>query len=280
MTTAENGAVAAFAPAKINLSLHVTGRRPDGYHLLDSLVAFADIGDHLSVRLSDRAALSVSGPMSDGVPEGPDNLCLKAVEFFGTPAALKLDKRLPNQAGIGGGSSDAAAVLRALVALTGRPVPPQAERLGADVPVCIVGRAARVSGIGERVAPVPSFPPLPAVLVNPGVTVSTPAVFARLERRENAPMPAPFPQMGTLETALAALADFRNDLEAPARAVAPVIGDVLDSLARSEGCALARMSGSGATCFGLFHDGASAEAAAAAIGAAHPGWWSRATQLR
>ena len=271
-------AVEARAPAKINLTLHVTGRRPDGYHLLDSLVVFADLGDVLRVAPAETASLRVTGPMADGVPTGPENLVRRAAELMGVAAEIELEKHLPAAAGIGGGSSDAAATLRALAELTGRPPPAEVARLGADVPVCLAARPARMRGIGERVSPVSGLPDLAAVLVNPGAAVPTPEVFARLERRENPPMPDPLPRWETAAELVRWLAAQRNDLEAAARAVAPEIGTALAALAAMPGCGLARMSGSGATCFGLFADRAAAGAAAAAL--ARPGWWVRAVTLR
>ncbi|WP_336043384.1 4-(cytidine 5'-diphospho)-2-C-methyl-D-erythritol kinase, partial [Pseudooceanicola nanhaiensis] len=273
-------AVAAFAPAKINLALHVTGRRPDGYHLLDSLVVVADIGDRLKVALSPGApSMTVTGPMAEGVPADGRNLCLRAAYLFGADAAIALEKHLPAEAGIGGGSSDAAAVLRALTALTGRPVPPGTEALGADVPVCLDAHATRMRGIGEVLAKVPALPPLNAVLVNPGVAVPTPEVFRRLATPDNAPMPE-LPALADPAALALWLGDTRNDLEAPAREVAPVIGEVLSALEAQPGCLLARMSGSGATCFGLYPDTDSAGKAAAALREAQPGWWIHPTILR
>lgn len=266
------------APAKVNLTLHVTGRRGDGYHLLDSLVAFADIGDRLTVTLDPVPSLRVTGPRAAGVPEGPENLVLRAAALIGVPAAITLEKRLPAAAGIGGGSSDAAATLRALSRLGGRSVP-EALALGADVPVCLVARAARMRGIGEEVTPVADLPALDAVLVNPGVPVATPAVFARLARRDNPAMPDPLPSWPDAAAFIRWLATQRNDLEAPAAALCPEIGAVLGRLRTSDGCQLARMSGSGATCVGLYPDRVTAKAAAARIAAEHPGWWVAATRL-
>lgn len=258
-----------FAPAKINLTLHVTGQRGDGYHLLDSLVAFADVGDHLQVEPAPEMRLSVTGPRAEGVPGDARNLCWRAAEWFGRPAAITLEKHLPAAAGIGGGSSNAAAVLRALSALTGRPLPEQGtEALGADVPVCLAARAARMSGIGEQVQAV-ALPDLHAVLVNPGVGVATPAVFKALEKKDNPPMSA-LPEAADWNAWLAAQ---RNDLQAPAIAVQPVIAEVLAALAATKGARLARMSGSGATCFALYDSRAEAQAAAEDLRRAQPRWW-------
>ncbi|PJE33003.1 4-diphosphocytidyl-2-C-methyl-D-erythritol kinase [Pseudooceanicola marinus] len=269
---------ALLAPAKVNLALHVTGQRADGYHLLDSLVVFADLGDCLSVTPAEDYSLTVTGPRSAGVPVDDGNLCLKAARLAGRPVAIALEKHLPNQAGIGGGSSDAAAVLRGLADL-GTPLPDHPEVLGADVPVCLAARAARMQGLGEVVTPLHGLPPLPAVLVNPGRPVATPAVFKRLEKRDN-------PGMGEIPEDLATPADLttwlattRNDLEAPALALEPAIGAVLGALTSLPGCLIARMSGSGASCFALFPDGVTAAEAARMLRAAQPGWWVVDTRL-
>jgi 4-diphosphocytidyl-2-C-methyl-D-erythritol kinase len=266
------------APAKVNLTLHVTGRRADGYHLLDSLVVFAGIGDRVTVR-PGAACLRVVGPMAAGVPEGPENLVLRAAALMGAEAEITLDKHLPAAAGIGGGSSDAAACLRALAHLTGARLPDDVARLGADVPVCLLASAARMRGIGEEVTPLARLPLLHAVLVNPGIAVSTPAIFKRLARHDNPPMPARLPGWHTAENLIHWLSTQRNDLEAPAIAEAPGIADVLQKLSATEGCALARMSGSGATCFGLYPNPHAAQQAARALRRDHPAWWVMPTAL-
>ncbi|MEI4232201.1 4-(cytidine 5'-diphospho)-2-C-methyl-D-erythritol kinase [Roseovarius sp. D22-M7] len=266
------------APAKVNVTLHVTGRRADGYHLLDSLVMFADIGDRLTVAPGPRR-LAVTGPRTADVPDGPGNLVLRAADLIGAEADITLEKRLPVAAGIGGGSSDAAACLRALARMTGRALPEDVLSLGADVPVCLVARAARMQGIGDRVTPLDGLPTLDAVLVNPGVEVSTPVIFKRLENPDNAPMPMPLPGFASPEDLAGWLASQRNDLEAPALAEAPVIGDVLRRIAKTPECRIARMSGSGATCFGLYPDASRARAAAEMLTTAQPGWWVAACRL-
>ncbi|SDY67986.1 4-diphosphocytidyl-2-C-methyl-D-erythritol kinase [Jannaschia faecimaris] len=258
-----------FAPAKINLTLHVTGRRADGYHLLDSLVAFADVGDKLTVAPGD--GLTVTGLFAAGVPTDDSNLIRKALALAGVFRAVILDKQLPHPAGIGGGSSDAAAALR----LVGAELPVgKILTLGADVPVCMAAQGARMRGVGEVVEPV-ALPPLHAVLINPGLPVPTPAVFRALVSPENAPMPD-LPRWPDATSLVGWLAEQRNDLEPPALTVAPGIGDVLEAL-RGSGAGLARMSGSGATCFGLYGSGADAAGAAARL--AHPDWWVRACTL-
>lgn len=269
----------AFAPAKVNLALHVTGLRNDGYHTLSSLVAFADIGDRVTARPAPDWSLDVSGPMADGVPSGCDNLILRAARLTrGPPAAFVLDKHLPMQAGIGGGTSDAAAALRALNRLDGRAPPDGPERIGADLPVCLRARAALVDGAGERVTVLPPLPPLHAVLANPRVALPTPRVFAALDRKRNPPLPD-LPDAPDTADLIDWLAHQRNDLERPARAIAPVIGVLLSRLSTLPRCRLARMSGSGATSFGLFDTGADARAAAESLAQDRPDWWVRATTL-
>lgn len=270
-----------FAPAKVNLALHVTGQRDDGYHLLDSLVVFAGVGDEIRATPGP-LSLSLTGPMAAGLQAEDDNLVLRAARAMRAEAQLVLDKRLPVASGIGGGSADAAATLRLLARVTGRPLPDAAAvlALGADVPVCLAGRAVRMAGVGERLT---SLPPLPAawlVLVNPGVAVATPAVFRGLARKDNAPLPRDLPFLRNTAELAAFLRMCRNDLEPPAMALAPVIGTVRDALTAQDGCLLARMSGSGATCFGLFADGLTAAAAARAVQAAHPGWWVAAAPMQ
>lgn len=273
------------APAKINLCLHVTGRRADGYHLLDSLVAFADPGDRIVAASAPDLSLTVTGPAAAAVPVGDDNLVLRAARLFPDTlggAALTLDKHLPAAAGIGGGSSDAAATLRALARLWDRPLPaPEAaQALGADVPVCLAPRSWRMRGAGERLDPGPALPPCWAVLANPGVPVSTPSVFAALQSRRNPALPDPPDSFADAAALAAWLAATRNDLEEPARLHAPAIGDVLSALGATPGVLLARMSGSGATCFALFAEESRARLAAASIAGARPGWWVAAMALR
>ncbi|MFN4155919.1 MAG: 4-(cytidine 5'-diphospho)-2-C-methyl-D-erythritol kinase [Paracoccaceae bacterium] len=264
-----------FAPAKINLTLHVIGQRADGYHLLDSLVVFADVGDVVSVTASDRLGLTITGPQAAMLPAGEDNLVLRAARMMGARAAITLEKRLPVASGIGGGSADAAATLRALARLGHGVLPADGDvlALGADVPVCLRARAVRMQGVGERLTEVPPLPEAWLVLVNPGVAVSTPQVFRGLAHRDNAPMPDVVPPLPSVTALAGFLQAMRNDMEAPALALAPAIGAVSAALSAQPGCLLARMSGSGATCFGLFADASSAQAAALAVQAAQPEWW-------
>ena len=273
------GSVRVFAPAKINLTLHVTGKRTDGYHLLDSLVAFADVGDWIKVRPAPAWTLKVTGPMAHGVPSDSSNLILRAAQLMGGgPAAIVLEKHLPVASGIGGGSADAAATLRALFRMDARPLPDSIASLGADIPVCLHGQACRMRGIGEKIDALPPLPPCHAVLVNPGIHVATPMVFQHLPSAENPPMDA-IP----LWHSAADLADWlhgtRNDLEAPAISAAPIIRAVLGRLRDADTCLMARMSGSGATCFGLFPNASAAQAAAETLAQERPEWWVRKTTL-
>lgn len=262
------------APAKINLALHVTGKRTDGYHLLDSLVAFADMGDVLHFREAAETSLTITGPFAHRLnPQDEENLVLRAVAGLRAllpelPAVeITLEKHLPVSSGIGGGSADAAAALRGLLRL-GRSCPDREEitrlalSLGADVPVCLESQSCRMQGIGETISPW-RFTKAHALLVNPGVACNTSEVFRELALSQGKPgLPVGF-----------TLSECRNDLEAPARRLLPVIGDVLTALRECAGVELARMSGSGATCFALFRDGQAARAAAARLHAAHPQWW-------
>jgi 4-diphosphocytidyl-2-C-methyl-D-erythritol kinase len=271
------------APAKVNLCLHVTGRRADGYHLLDSLVVFAGVGDRVSVGPGPGLGLTVLGPEAGGLTGAADNLVLRAAKAMGvTEARLTLQKCLPVASGIGGGSADAAATLR-LFARRGHalPAPGAVLALGADVPVCLAGRPARMRGVGEALTPLPALPALWVVLVNPRVPVPTPAVFAALARRENPPLPdLPPPALGSAAAFAAWLgAQTRNDLVAPAARVAPVLGLVQDALSALPGCLLARMSGSGGTHFGLFATEAAALAALGGLQSARPHWWTAAAPV-
>ena len=270
---------AEFAAAKINVTLHVTGRRADGYHRLDSLVCFADVGDVVSARPAPDLSLAITGPEGAGLLAEPDNLVLRAARAMGQGAALVLDKRLPLASGIGGGSADAAATLRLLARLTGAPLPDAAAvlRLGADVPVCLAGRVCRMQGVGEVLAPAPPLPPVWAVLANPRVAVPTPQVFAALRSRDNPPMPDRLPAWPDAAALAGWLASQRNDLEPAAVTLAPAIGDTLAALAALPGALLARMSGSGATCFALFASAQAARSAACAL--ARPDWWVAAARL-
>ncbi len=283
------GSVSLTAPAKINLYLHVTGRRDDGYHLLDSLIAFAGIHDIVSARPADDFSLVMDGPFANGLPADSDNLVLRAarrlaaVAGIDRGAALSLTKRLPMAAGLGGGSSDAASTLRALHDLWGLHMAEQALgelalELGADVPVCLAAKAAFVGGIGEKLAPAPVLPPAWLVLVNPGVALSTPRVFAARDGGFSADGRFAYAPGDAGELA-ALLQARRNDLTEAAIALEPVVGDVLRALAAVPEVLLSRMTGSGATCFGLFAHVDAATQAALALGRAHPDWWIKPATL-
>jgi 4-diphosphocytidyl-2-C-methyl-D-erythritol kinase len=268
--------VEAFAPAKINLTLHVTGQRADGYHLLDSLVVFADVGDRITARQASEYSLTVDGPNAAGVPPGADNLVFRAAKLFGKeyPTELQLTKILPSASGIGGGSSDAAAAIRAMFALHKQTSPDQSVllSLGSDVPVCGLAKPVRMSGIGESLS---SFAP-PAVhmiLVNSGVTLATPDVFSALESKINPTMPSSLPDWSDATDFCSWLVTQRNDLEAPAISLAPEIQQVLHAIAATNNCLLSRMSGSGATCFGLYRDAAAARTAMSKVQGKFPDWW-------
>jgi len=277
------------APAKINLYLHVTGKRDDGYHLLDSLVVFVNTGDRLEAVSADTVSLDYAGPFADDLPEPESNLVMRAArqlaDMFGISvgARLTLYKNLPVASGIGGGSADAAAALRALIRLWrlnpgDDRISKLALSLGADVPVCLMNRPAVMRGIGEDLRLLTSFPELPLVLVNPGVGVSTPAVFK--SRRGNFSDATDWPADVTdANTVLDALGGTANDLQAPAITMAPAIADVLTALGEQSGVRLARMSGSGATCFAIFASNAEAHAAARHIADNVPDWWVQAATV-
>ena len=282
--------VREHAPAKLNLYLHVVGRRDDGYHSLDSLIAFADIGDYVTAAPGPQLSLRIIGPFAAAFAgEAGENLVHRAARLLAERlrraprAALTLEKHLPLASGIGGGSSDAAATLRALAALwraslSDAALDELALALGADVPVCLRPRASFVGGIGERVEPAPALPPAALVLVNPGVALPTAGVYAR--RTGDFSAPARFSEPPADAAALAALlVARRNDLTDAAQSLVPAIADVLAALAATDGALLARMSGSGATCFALYADAGAAEAAAQSLALAHPQWWVRAGAL-
>ncbi len=281
-----------IARAKVNLTLRVLGRRLDGYHELQSLVGFADIGDEVTLEVGAPPGVTASGPFASAI-DG-ENIAARALRVLAESApslslgSVHIDKRLPVAAGIGGGSADAAAVLRAV-----RRASPSAAAtidwrslaasLGADVPVCLESSAQLMWGIGRETAPVPALPPLPAVLVNPGVLLATAAVFRALgaapaPAQVIAPaLPMSFPDVASV---LAHVGAGTNDLEATALGLCPAIGAVLSTLGGEPGVRLARMSGSGPTCFALFETTAAAEAAAERIRGRNRGWWVKATTLR
>ena len=285
--------VREFAPAKVNLCLHVTGRRADGYHLLDSLVVFADVGDELTFKQAHSLAIEMSGPFASALDAPSDNLIFKAAELLGNGvpgATVSLTKSLPVAAGIGGGSADAAASLRGLKrlyeleALEADHLDEIALALGADVPACLRSRALRMAGIGEDIAEIQEFPALPAVLVNPGVPVPTGPIFKALGLEQPSTAGSGLDDLtqqrfSSVDDVVDWLGAQRNDLQAPAITLAPEVGQVLDALNAEESCRLARMSGSGATCFGLFGTDDEAAACAARLALANPSWWVVPTML-
>jgi 4-diphosphocytidyl-2-C-methyl-D-erythritol kinase len=285
----------AAARAKINLYLHVIGRRPDGYHLLESLVVFAEHGDVLTFSPAAGFSLQIDGPFAAKLTVDEDNLVLRAARGLAklmdapTAAAFRLTKNLPVASGIGGGSADAAAAIKALLHLwqakfDWKDVADLALTLGADVPVCLFGRSSVVTGIGESVKWSGQLPAADLLLVNPGVATPTPQVFKARTGGFSDPdpwiMPPPLPHDMDTAQLVDALRRRRNDLTDAAVAVAPVIRDVLAAIASTPGCLLSRLSGSGATCFGIYADALEAQAARAAILSAHPDWWAVATRIK
>ncbi len=279
------------APAKINLSLVVRGRRADGYHELNSLVAFADCGDVVSVRAADKLWLDVSGPFAKGLGTDDTNLVLQAIRRFDDYLGVKttghftLEKNLPVASGIGGGSADAAATLRLLGRLHGREVGQHALAslglcIGADVPVCLEATPAMMWGKGELIERIDALPDFWFVLVNPGVSVSTADVFARLNappliEKEAGPV---MPALANVTALTVWLEAHGNGMERAAMRIAPAIFDAAAALAATRDCRIARMSGSGATCFGIYDDEKAARAAEAALRIAHPDWWIAAAR--
>jgi 4-diphosphocytidyl-2-C-methyl-D-erythritol kinase len=283
---------AELAPAKVNLTLRIVGRRPDGYHDLESLVVFASVGDALTLTVGPRLSLAVRGPTANSAGAVADNLVLKAVDALAKrvegvkSGRFVLSKRLPVAAGLGGGSADAAAALRLLgrknrLALDDARLREAARATGADVPVCLDPRPRLMCGIGDLLSPTLDLPRLPAVLVNPRLGVPTKGVFERLAAARvlrPAAMSEDYPPTDCAGL-LKYVTDRGNDLEAPAIALQPVVFDVLKALRRLSGCRLARMSGSGATCFALFDNAKAAAAAARALRGRKPDWWIRSAML-
>jgi 4-diphosphocytidyl-2-C-methyl-D-erythritol kinase len=277
------------APAKLNLYLRVTGRRPDGYHEIDSCVVFTAWGDRLTIAPDERLTLALAGPFAAALAAPSDNLVIRAARRLAAHAGrppnvrIVLEKRIPVAGGLGGGSADAAATLRGLnrlwdLGLDVSELLAIALDLGADVPVCLTGRPARMRGIGERLEPI-EIPVLDLVLANPGQPVSTARAFAGLGPIGSSPASAT-PALPGRSDLLDWLRARPNDLEAPARRLVPAIDRVLEAIAQQPGCRLARMTGSGATCFGVFDDAALAARAAAALRRAQPAWWVVSTASR
>jgi 4-diphosphocytidyl-2-C-methyl-D-erythritol kinase len=290
LSSASPRGITVFAPAKINLYLHITGKRDDGFHLLDSLVAFADFGDRITVTPSKQLTLTIEGPFAEGLSAGADNLVLKAAHLLAdfadveAKADITLTKNLPIASGIGGGSADAAATLHALAELWGTSPSAEdligmAEELGADVPVCVASAPAFMSGIGETLSPAPALPDCWLVLVNPNEAVSTPEVFAKRHRDfSSAPAFTTLPK--SAEELASVLNSSRNDLTDAASQVAPIVGNVLAALEATKSQLLTRLSGSGATCFALYETKEAAETAAKDLQNSHPEWWIQSAALR
>ncbi|MEK1863855.1 MAG: 4-(cytidine 5'-diphospho)-2-C-methyl-D-erythritol kinase [Rhizobium leguminosarum] len=287
--SASCSSISEEARAKINLALHVTGQRPDGYHLLDMLVTFADHGDRLDFMPSPTDEFTLSGRFGETLAgDGGTNLVLKARDLLreaigplAFPVRIQLEKNLPVASGIGGGSADAAATLRGLTRLWGTSLPEEALaalalKLGADVPMCLASRPLIARGIGEKIEPVPELPVLAMVLANPLKGVSTPEVFRQLATKNNPALSLP-PSRPLAADWLAAIAAARNDLEPPARELVPEIA-AISAMLQANGALLTRMSGSGATCFGIFATMAAAEDAAAALHDERPDWYFQATE--
>jgi len=287
----QQGLLIEPAAAKVNLTLDIKGKRADGYHELESLVVFADFGDRVEFRPSANVSLTVEGPFAAKLDAGR-NLVERAAMAFAQHlgqdprGAFHLIKQLPVAAGLGGGSADAAAALRLLRRAHGAPedlasLVPAARDLGADVPSCLYARAALMTGIGEKLQPLSSLRPMPAVLVNPMVPLATRDVFHALAAPSlsETPPASPAPQLTGLEDVVAYARARRNALEEPAKKLLPLIGDVLSILEDAPGSCLARLSGSGPTCFALFPDMAAAEATADRIAGRHPDWWVQPVQL-
>ncbi len=276
-----------FAPAKLNLFLHVGDKCADGFHALESLVVFADIGDQLRIEPADAFSVALDGPFGSALLDEKNNLIARAAHLLAQQAGqapnykITLTKNLPVSSGIGGGSADAAATLRALATLwkvERQMLYPLAEQLGSDVPACVTSQSLWMAGRGEILSDVATLPRAHLVLVNPGIAVPTGQIFSSLHQRNGIGQALPPPQGATLKDLIAYLTTTQNDLESPARALQPAIGDVLQTIAQS-GAAFTRMSGSGATCFGLFEDQISAETAARKMRSAQPDWWVREGRL-
>jgi 4-diphosphocytidyl-2-C-methyl-D-erythritol kinase len=282
--------VVVHAPAKINLCLHVGTRRADGYHDLESLVAFTEFGDELLIERDGALSLTIEGPFSEGLANAHDNLITKAARLLATRtdrragARITLTKRIPLASGVGGGSADAAAALRGLVRLWNLPASPGelhdiAVAIGSDVPVCLDSAPAWMAGRGERVHSLPPLPDMSMVLVNPKVEVSTAAVFRELKQRQGTGLSPPSVPFADLSGLIRYLKSTTNDLEPPAKEIAPVIGEVIKEIGRLPAVSIARMSGSGATCFGIVENAESARQCAQILRSRHPDWWVTATPL-
>jgi len=285
------GGLRIEAPAKVNLFLEITGRRADGYHTIDSLMGFLDIADRVHLQPADALSLTMDGPHAGGAPPGEDNLAVRAVRLLeeragrALPVAIHIEKIIPAGAGLGGGSADAAAVLRGMRSLCHLSISDDelgrlGLKLGADVPACLASVPVLVGGIGEDVQPAAAVPALHLVLVHPGVGLATPDVYAAYDLgHTDCACCHGHERMFMPISEIDAIAQRRNDLEAAATELEPLVVSVLEQLSGTAGCQLARMSGSGTACFGIYGDRLMAERASAALQAAAPGWWVRPARL-
>lgn len=283
--------ITELAPAKVNLDLFVTGKREDGYHLLDSLVVFTDFGDRISVRAANDLSLEINGPYADAIPTDDSNLVMRAALALQTfaevnqGAHIELEKNIPAAAGVGGGSADAAAAIKALIRLWGLSLDKAALMslalsIGADVPVCMLSSPSIMRGVGENLSPLEGVPEFGMLLVNPGVDLSTPSVFkARSHTFSSVPDRKVFHNHLSRDEFVKNLSQQKNDLTDAAGHLAPVVHETLRMISDLDGCLLTRMSGSGATCFGLFSDLATAKQAESALSLRDTGWWIKACQI-
>ncbi len=280
----DHRAIAGVANAKINLTLHVTGKLPNGFHEIDSLVVFTDFGDTLELEPAERFSLSTRGPYSKALPHPSENIILTALRLLperGTGFRINLEKSIPVSAGLGGGSMNAALALRLASNYLTCPLPNDTGKItsiGSDLPVCLTGKPSMVSGLGEKIAVLGGFPEFPLLLVNPNKPVQTQDVYNRLDKVNNSSQ-TPFPAMGKRIDVITWLREQRNDLEPPALQLCPEIKDILSGLKKQDGCLVARMSGSGGTCFGIFQTAEQVSVAARTIKQLKPWWWVQPTRI-
>ena len=276
--------IAGVANAKINLTLHVTGKLPNGFHEIDSLVVFTSFGDTLELEPAEGFSLSTQGPYSKALPHPSENIILSALRLLeerGTGFRINLEKSIPVSAGLGGGSVNAALALRLASDYLKYPLPADTRKItsiGSDLPVCLTGKPSMVSGLGEKIAVLGSFPEFPLLLVNPNKPVQTQDVYKGLTKVNNSSQ-TPFPALGNKNDIISWIREQRNDLEPPALQLCPEIKDILSRLQDQEGCLVARMSGSGGTCFGIFQTAEQVSVAAKAIKQLEPGWWVQPTRI-
>ncbi|MDE2739259.1 MAG: 4-(cytidine 5'-diphospho)-2-C-methyl-D-erythritol kinase [Paracoccaceae bacterium] len=277
-------AIAGVANAKINLTLHVTGKLPNGFHEIDSLVVFTGFGDTLELEPAERYSLSTHGPYSQALPHPSENIILTALRLLeerGTGFRVNLKKSIPVSAGLGGGSMNAALALRLASNYLKCPLPTDTRKItsiGSDLPVCLTGKPSMVSGLGEKIAVLDSFPEFPLLLVNPNKPVQTQDVYKGLTKVNNSSQ-TPFPALGNKNDIISWIREQRNDLEPPALQLCPEIKNILSRLRDQEGCMVARMSGSGGTCFGIFQTAEQVSVAAKTIKQLEPGWWIQPTRI-